>query len=223
MITVHHLEHSRSQRLLWLLEELGLDYQVQRYARNEETKLAPPELMKVHPLGKSPVITDGDRTIAETGTIIEYILEKYGKGRFVPEADSAAYWQYKYWLHYAEGTLMPLMVLSLVMTRIETAKMPFFVKPIAKGIAANVRGGYLTPTLEKNVAMIESHLATHDWFAGEDLTGADFMMCYPLEAIAASGDGTPPAGIRAYIEKVQSRPGWAKALERGGPYDVLPR
>lgn len=223
MIIVHHLENSRSQRILWMLEELGADYEVKRYARDSETQLAPPELLKIHPLGKSPVITDGEQTIAETGAIIEYLLETHGGEAFVPTKGSPDYWTYKYWLHYGEGSLMPLMVMSLLFSWIENAKMPFFAKPIAKKIVGTVRSSYLGPSVEKNVAMVESHLAKNDWFAGENMSGADFIMCFPLEAVAARKGVPVPPHIKAYLAKIQSRAAWQKALASGGPYSVSAR
>ena len=151
MITVHHLENSRSQRVLWLLEELGLDYEIQFYKRDPETSLAPPELRKVHPLGKSPVITDGDLVVAETGAIIDYIMDRYADGRLMP-TDDADRLNYRYWMHAAEGTVAPLLVMTLVFNRVESAPMPFFARPIAKNIAAKVRSAYIAPSLDAVLA-----------------------------------------------------------------------
>ena len=162
MITVHHLENSRSQRILWLLEELGVEYRIVRYPRDKSTGLAPPELLAVHPLGKAPVITDGDVTVAESGAIIEYLADRYDDGRLRPAEGTPERLAYTYWLHYAEGTFMPLMILSLIMRRIASAPMPFFVKPVARGIVAKVRSGYLDPNLERNLAFMESSLAGSD-------------------------------------------------------------
>src|SRR5512134_1568226 len=172
MITLHHLENSRSQRILWLLEELGVEYRIVRYQRDRNTSLAPPELLAVHPLGKAPVITDGDVTMAESGAIIEYLVGRYDAGRLRPAEGTPERLAYTYWMHYAEGTFMPLMILSLVMRRIESAPMPFFVKPVARGIVARVRGGYLNPNLERNLAFMESSLANADWFCGDRMTAA---------------------------------------------------
>ena len=158
MITLHHLENSRSQRILWLLEELGVPYQIKRYERDKKTSLAPKELLAVHPLGKSPVISDDRITIAESGAIIEYLVNTYDDGRLQPAADTPQHLAYIYWMHYAEGTFMPLMILSLVMNRIETAPMPFFIKPIARGIVAKVRSGYLDQNINRNLEYMESVL-----------------------------------------------------------------
>ena len=141
MLIVHHLENSRSQRILWLLEELGVEYEIKAYKRDPETSLAPPDMRDVHPLGKAPMITDGDVTIAESGAIIEYLMDTYDDGTLRPPAGTPERRTWTYWLHYAEGSFMPLMILSLIVNRIETAKMPFFVKPVAKGIAQSVRAG----------------------------------------------------------------------------------
>jgi glutathione S-transferase len=222
MITVHHLENSRSQRVLWLLEELGVPYEVKRYERNRQTMLAPPELMAVHPLGKSPVITDGGLTIAESGAIIEYLVERYGNGRLVPPAGSPEKLRYTYWMHYAEGTMMPLLVMTLIFNRVENSPMPFFVKPIARAICAKVRAGYLGPNLEANFGFIESELGRSTWFAGEEFTAADIQMSFTLEAAAARGgpDARRPR-TRALLERIHARPAYQRALERGGPYQLM--
>ena len=164
MITVHHLENSRSQRILWLLEELGVDYEIKHYKRDVETSLAPPELEKLHPLGKAPIVTDGDITLAESGAIIEYLVDKFDDGSLRPEKGTPEGRAYTYWLHYAEGSFAPLMVMSLIMSRIETAPVPFFLRPVTRGIADKVRKGYLNPTIEKNLALMEETLAGSDWF-----------------------------------------------------------
>lgn len=221
MITVHHLENSRSQRILWMLEELGIDYDIKRYERNKKTNLAPPELKQVHPLGKSPVITDGDKTIAETGAIVEYLIENYGNGRFKPAAGTDEYLRYQYWLHAAEGTLMPLMVMTLIFNKIEQAA-PFLVRPIAKGISGQVKKAYINPNTQANLEHIEAELGKSSWFAGEAITGADVLMIFPLEALmtrAFMADKYPR--IKAYAERVHAMPSYKKALERGGPYNLL--
>ncbi|MCJ7556500.1 MAG: glutathione S-transferase, partial [Gammaproteobacteria bacterium] len=184
MLTLHHLENSRSQRILWLLEELGVDYQVQRYKRDKTTNLAPPELLKVHPLGKSPVITDGEMTVAESGLIVEYLVEKYGKGQLAPAVGTTAHLQYRYWLHYAEGSFMPLMILTLILGRMETAPMPFFAKPIARKLASKARDAYSGPNVIRNLEYLEATLQKSTWFCGDEMTGADIMMSFPVEAAA---------------------------------------
>lgn len=179
MIEVHHLEHSRSQRIIWLLEELGLPYKVKRYARDAKTYLAPPELLKIHPLGKSPVITDGDITVAESGAIVEYLIDKAG-GKFRPAAGTQAHRDYTYWMHFAEGTAMPPLVMTLVFNKIENAPVPALLKPIvlpiARGISKQVKSSFINPNLEKQFAYIESVLAKNEWFCGSEMTGADFML-----------------------------------------------
>lgn len=222
MITVHHLENSRSQRILWLLEELGADYEIRRYERDPETSLAPPELREVHPLGKSPVITDGDTTVAESGAIVEYLVGKYDDGRLLPAEGTPERLAYTYWLHYAEGTFMPLMIISLILSRIESAKMPFFARPIAKGIAGKVREGYLSPNVKRNLEFMEATLANSRWFCGDELTAADIQMSFPLEAAAVRTNldaGYP--NLAFCLERMHARPAYKAALEKGGPYRLL--
>ncbi|MCA6063310.1 glutathione S-transferase family protein [Thalassolituus marinus] len=220
MITLHHLNNSRSQRIIWLLEELGVDYQIKHYERDTKTSLAPASLKAIHPLGKSPVITDGDQVIAESGLIIEYLLQKYDNKGFMPAKDSAEYWQYLYWLHYAEGSLMPLLVMSLVFNKVKTAPMPFFIRPIAKGIADKVMNSYVGPNLANNMRYIESHLGNNHWFAGDQLTGADFQLIFPLEASLHRGIKAEEfPNIAAFVKRVQTLPAYQTALQKGGPYD----
>ena len=222
MITVHHLENSRSQRILWLLEELGVDYEITRYERDKVTSLAPLELFHVHPLGKAPIITDGDRTVAESGAIIEYLVNQYDTGKLKPPEGSPASFAYTYWMHYAEGTFMPLMILSLVMSRIEHAKMPFFVKPIAKGIVKKVRDGYLDPNIKRNMDYLESSLANNKWFCGDELTTADIMMSFPVEAAEARTKlSSEYPNITKFLKRMRARPAFKAALEKGGPYKLL--
>ena len=182
MLVVHHLENSRSQRILWLLEELGVEYEIKFYKRDEKTSLAPPELLAVHPLGKSPVVADGDATVAESGAIIEYLLGKYDNGDLLPAAGTPERWDWTYWLHYAEGSFQPLMLLSLIMNRIETAPMPFFIKPIARGIVAKVRGHFLDSNVQRNLDFVESTLGKTTWLCGDKFTAADIQMSFPIEA-----------------------------------------
>jgi glutathione S-transferase len=222
MITVHHLENSRSQRILWLLEELGLEYQIVHYDRDKSSGLAPPELIAVHPLGKSPVITDGDITVAESGAIIEYLVGRYDDRRLLPAAGSPERLAYTYWLHYAEGSFMPLMIMSLVMRRIETAPMPFFVKPIARGIVAKVRGGYLDPNVQRNLDVMESSLAESEWFCGAQMTAADIQMSFAVEAAAVRTDlPSECPRLAAFLDRIRALPAYQSALEKGGPYELL--
>jgi glutathione S-transferase len=218
MLTVHHLNNSRSQRVLWLLEELGEPYEIVKYERDPATMLAPESLQNIHPLGKSPVITDGDTTIAESAVILEYIAEKYGKGRLVPPPGSPSYWRYRYFMHYAEGSLMPFLLLRLVFGRLRT-KAPFVIRPIAKAIANKVEGAFVAPNLARHVAFLDGELAKSTWFAGDELTGADIQMVYPMEAIAARVPGAPTR-IKDWVARAHERPAYRRALERGGPYEV---
>ncbi|HEY0252051.1 MAG TPA: glutathione S-transferase [Kofleriaceae bacterium] len=219
MITVHHLNNSRSQRVLWALEELGLPYEIVKYERDPKTMLAPPELQKVHPLGKSPVITDGARTVAESGTILEYLVEVHGNGKFLPAKDSDAYWKAKYWTHYAEGSLMPFLLFKLVMTKVKQDA-PFLVRPIAKAIAGRVEGSFVDPNLERAVKFIDGELGDKPWFAGDELTIADFQMLYPMEALAARWPNAPKK-FADWVSRAHARPAYKRAEERGGKNDVV--
>lgn len=222
MITVHHLEHSRSQRVLWLLEELGLDYDVRRYARDPKTMLAPPELAAVHPLGKSPVITDGGVVVAESGAIVEYLVDTHGGGRLKPPAGTPARRQYVYWLHFAEGSAMPPLLMKLVFDKVRSAKMPFFAKPIARGIADQVEKSFIRPNLTRQFAFMEAELVNRDWFAGSDFSAADVQMSFPLEAASARGGlGQAYPRLTAWLSRIHARPAYQRALERGGPYKIL--
>jgi glutathione S-transferase len=219
MIIVHHLENSRSQRVLWLLEELGLPYEIVHYKRDATTMLAPPELLAVHPLGKSPVITDGDSTVAETGAIVEYLLDQYGGGRLLPVPGTPEALRYRYWLHFAEGSAMPPLLLTLIFDRIANAPMPFFIKPVARGISNKVMNLMVRPNLKRQLDFMESELGRSPWFAGAALTGADIMMSFPLEAAAqrAGLDAGRPK-LMAFLKSIHARPAYKLALKRGGPY-----
>lgn len=214
MITVHHLENSRSQRVLWLLEELGLDYEIRRYARDPKTMLAPPELRAVHPLGKSPVITDGDRVVAESGAIVTYLTERCG-GALVP-ADAADRARYTYWLHYAEGSAMPPLLLKLVFSRLSPSS-PALIRPLVRAVAGRVLGGFVEPELRRHAAYWEAELAERPWFCGDAFSAADIQMSFPLEAFAARGTGTGPR-VRDWLARIHARPAYGRALRRGGPY-----
>ncbi|MBW4459692.1 MAG: glutathione S-transferase [Nodosilinea sp. WJT8-NPBG4] len=222
MITVHHLNNSRSQRVLWLLEELGLPYEVKRYERDPETMLAPPALRQVHPLGKSPVITDGDRTLAESGAIVEYLVDRYGDGQLIPASDTPERLRYTYWLHYAEGSAMPPLLLKLIFDRIEQSPMPFFAKPIARGIANGVKDSFINPQITQHLNFMEAELGKSTWFAGEDFTAADIQISFPLEAAAMrAGLNASRPKLMAFLDCIHARPAYQKALERGGKYELL--
>ena len=231
MITVHHLENSRSQRVLWLLEELGLPYEVKRYARNRKTLLAPPELKQVHALGKSPVITDhaaaGDITVAESGAIIEYLLDAHaaphGQGHLRPAAGTPERRQFSYWLHFAEGSAMPYLVMKLVFDQVRNAPVPFFIKPVVKGVADKVTQSFLMPNITQQLGFIENTLAQQAWFAGDEFTAADVQMSYPLEAAAERvGLGSTHPHVTAWLQRIHVRPAYQRALAQGGPYSAVP-
>lgn len=222
MIIVHHLNNSRSQRVLWLLEELGLAYEIKRYQRDPKTMLAPASLKAIHPLGKSPVITDGELTIAESGAIIEYLVETYGNGRFIPQSGTSDKRRYTYWLHYAEGSAMTPLLLKLVFKRIETSPMPFFVKPVAKGIAQKVQHSFVDPQIALHLSYIEGELAKTTWFAGEEFTAADIQMSFPLEAAAARGGlNSSKPKLTAFLQAIHARPAYQRALAKGGEFTLL--
>ncbi len=203
-IIVHHLENSRSQRILWMLEELGLDYDVKRYERNPKTMLAPPELRRVHPLGKSPVIQDGDTIVAETGAIIEYLVEK-ADGKLGPPAHRDAVLRYRFYLHYAEGSVMPPLLVKLVLSRV-----PIFGKAAQKRIQ---------PMIDVHLDYLESQLAGRHFFLGDELTAADIMLSFPLEAARSrAGLDTSRPNLTAWLARIHARPAYQRALERGGPY-----
>ena len=223
MLTVHHLNNSRSQRVLWLLEELGLPYEIVHYQRDPQTMLAPASLRAVHPLGKSPVVTTDDGlTLAESGAIIETVIERYGNGRLAPAAGTPEALRYRYWLHFAEGTAMSPLLLKLVFDKIERRKMPFFVKPIAKMISGKAKAAIVMPNIENHLNFMEAELGKSEWFAGSEFTGADIQMSFPVEASQARGglNATRPR-LMAYLERIYARPAYRRALERGGPYDLL--
>jgi glutathione S-transferase len=222
MLVVHHLNNSRSQRVLWLLEELGLEYELQRYERDPATLLAPPELRKIHPLGKSPVITDGDNVLAESGAILEYLVETHGHGRLAPAPGTPARLRYRYWMHYAEGSAMPPLLLKLVFDRIAKARMPFFARPVARTIAAKAQQSFIQPQIDRHLDFMEAELGRSTWFAGDEFSAADVQMSFPLEAAAARAglDARRPR-LLGFLTRIHSRPAYKRAVARGGPYDIV--
>lgn len=206
MITVHHLNNSRSQRILWLLEELGLDYEIAGYKRDTTTNLAPDELKKIHPLGKSPVITDGGAPVAESGAIVEYLIRKYGKGKFMPAESAADFIPYLHWMHYAEGSAMLPVMLTLYTMRLGDAAAPL--RPRLESEIAN-HFGYMDKALGKS-----------DFFVGNTLTGADFQIVFVLEAARSLGLLKPFANLNRYLDAVHARPAYKRGVERGGQYDL---
>jgi glutathione S-transferase len=222
MIVVHHLNNSRSQRVLWLLEELGVAYEVVRYQRDPATMLAPPELRAVHPLGKSPVIVDGNVTVAETGAIVEYLIERHGRGRLRPPTGSPERLRYTYWLHYAEGSAMPPLLLALIFGRLPKGRMPFFIRPIVKAVADRTFKQFIGPALKLHLDFMESELGKSRWFAGEEFSAADIQMSFPLEAAVARGglDDSRPR-LMAWLDRIHERPSYERALAAGGAYELL--
>ncbi|MEC5162438.1 MULTISPECIES: glutathione S-transferase [unclassified Janthinobacterium] len=222
MIVVHHLNNSRSQRVLWLLEELGLEYEVKRYERDPKTMLAPASLRAVHPLGKSPVISDGDLVVAESGAIVDYLVERYGNGRLLPAAGTPERLRWTYWLHFAEGSAMGPLLMKLVFDKVESSPMPFFVKPVARAIAQKVKKGFINPNIKQQLDYMEAELGKTTWFAGAEFSAADIQMSFPLEAAGARGglDESRPK-LMAYLQRIHARPAYQRALERGGPYELL--
>jgi glutathione S-transferase len=220
MLVVHHLNNSRSQRVLWLLEELGLPYEVKRYERDPKTMLAPPALLAIHPLGKSPVIVDGDVTMAETGAIIEYLVDKYGGGRLIPPAGSRERLRYTYWLHYAEGSAMTPLLFKLVFDRIAANPARWPISAIARRIAATVTESFIAPNLTRHLDYIEAELGSQPWFAGAQFTAGDVQMSFPLEiAVSRAGLNASRPNSMAFLERIHARDAYKRALERGGKYD----
>ncbi|MFC4765738.1 glutathione S-transferase family protein [Dyella koreensis] len=223
MIVVHHLNNSRSQRILWLLEEMGLPYEIKRYQRDPKTLLAPSELREVHPLGKSPVITDGDVTMAESGAIIEYLADRYGQGQWLPAPGTPGRLRCSYWLHYAEGSAMPPLLLKLVFNRLATSPAPFFVRPLLRGIAGKVQRNFVDPQLKLHLDYLEGELAKSPWFGGDAFTAADIQMSFPLEAAAARAglDATTRPRLWNFLQRIRARPAYQRAIERGGDYAMV--
>jgi glutathione S-transferase len=196
---------------------LGTPYEIKRYQRDAKTMAAPAELRAVHPLGKSPVITDGDRVVAETGAIVEYLLETYGGGRMLPAAGTEDKQRYTYWLHFAEGSAMPPLVMTLLFNEMPK-RMPALIRPVGRMIGKTVQTSYLAPQIERQLDLMEAELGRSAWFAGAEITGADVMMSFPVEAAKSrAGLGTRPK-MAAWLEKVHARPAYQRALEKGGAY-----
>lgn len=219
MITLHHLENSRSQRIAWLLEEAGVEYAVEHYARQPPSGLAPVALKAIHPLGKSPVITDGEITIAESGAIIEYVCAHHAPA--LRPTDGAARQAYTYWLHFAEGSMMPLLIMQLVFGRLGGKPIPFFLRPIGRLFAKEVDKGYLGPSLKAQLDYVEQTLAGQPWFAGDDFSGADIQMSFALMAARARGGIDRWPHIARWLDTVEARPAWKAAIERVGPLTII--
>lgn len=224
MLTLHHLNNSRSQRVLWVLEELDLKYEIRRYERDPKTLRAPSSLTYIHPLGKSPILEDardGRRDVlAESGAILEYVVETYGQGRLRPQAGSPEALRYRFWLHFAEGSMMSPMLIRLIMGQVEKAPLPFFVKPIAKKISQTVQEKASTPEIKRQLDFVETELQKTPWLAGEAFTAADIQMSFPLEAAEARGLVGERRAIKGYLDQLRMRPAYQRALQAGGPYDL---
>jgi len=205
MIVIHHLNNSRSQRILWLLEELGLEYRIEKYSRDPKTNLAPPELLAIHPLGKSPVMQDGDLILPESGAIIEYLLERYGEGRLAPKLGTPEHIRYLYWMHFAEGTMMLHLVSRLYMTRV--------------GEAAKTMQGRIEVMINNELNLVQDELGRSAYLAGDEFSAADIQMAFPLEFAAyAKLVGEQHGRVREYLKRIQARPAYRRAIETGGTY-----
>ena len=220
MIIVHHLNNSRSQRILWLLEELGVPYEVKRYERDPKTMRAPAALRAIHPLGKSPVVQDGDKVLAESGAIIEYLADTYGDGALAPKSGTPERLRYTYFLHYAEGSLMPFLLMKLVFGELPK-RAPGLIRPVARALMGGAQTGFVDPELKTHLDYLEGELGKAEWFAGPSFSAADIQMSFPLEAAASR------AGLKAYprlakfLTTIHARPAYKRAIEVGGPYDLL--
>lgn len=221
MIVVHHLNNSRSQRGLWLVEELEADYDIVTHRRDPATNQAPPSARSVHPLGKLPVIVDGGLTLAESGAIVQYLLERYGAGRLAPAAGTPDRARFLYWMHYAEGSAMPVLLLKVVFDQIEAASVPFFLRPLTRGLARRVKQVLVRPQIERHLDFLDAELRDRPWFAGDAITAADLMMSFPLEAAAArAGLDARHPHVMAFLDRIHARPAYQRAIARGGPYQL---
>ena len=217
MIIVHHLEKSRSHRIIWLLEELKLEYQLKTYYRDPVTNLAPSELKEVHPLGKSPIITADGLVLAESGAIIDTLIDKYAQGRLKPNDKSDDMIRYQYWMHAAEGSLMPMLVLKLIFLKLETVP-PWFIRPISRAISSKINSAYIMPSIKNLLSYMESELNKYDWFAGDQFTAADIQMSYGVEALCNRDEVIKNCpNLKSYFEKIQAREAYQIAIEKGGP------
>ncbi len=218
MITVHHLENSRSQRVLWLLEELGATYTVIRYSRDPRTLLAPAALKALHPLGKAPIVEWNGRVLAETGYILEALCEGLNGGsRLMPAKGSEAFESLRYWMHYAEGSAMPPLVMGLVFSRLPVMA-PALIRPLVKTIASKAQSGYIAPQIAAHLAFMNKALDASGWFAGPDFSLADIMMSFPVEAAASRANLSNSPNLKAFLQRIHARPAYEAALQRGGPY-----
>ncbi len=221
MVTLHHLERSRSHRVLWMLEELGIEYEIKTYKRDPKTLLAPEKLKNIHPLGKSPVITDGDRTIAESSVILEYLVETHGNGRLRPPKDKEEdYWNYQYFLQAAEGSFMPYLFLSFVMSRLSKAPVPLVVRPVGKALSLGLQQKLINPNLKSQFQFLNQHLVENTWLAGDEFSAADIQMSYPLMAAESRSDLKEYPNVVDFLTRLKNRDAFNKALDIGGPVQL---
>ncbi|TVQ94670.1 MAG: glutathione S-transferase [Deltaproteobacteria bacterium] len=217
-LTVHHLEHSRSARAIWLLEELEAPYELRRYRRNPRTFRADPALKSVSPLGRAPIVEIDGVALAESGAIMEGVLDRIGQGRLRPEPGTADFDHYRFFLHYAEGSLMPPLLISLIFSKaVEGA--PFFVRPVVKGIAAGVHAKFIRGEFDAHFGFVEAHLAENEWFAGPAFSAADIQMVYPVAAAPLRAGLTKQShpNLHRWLEQVRGRPAYQRAIDKGGP------
>lgn len=223
-LTLHHLNNSRSQRVLWLLEELDLQYDLRRYERDPRTLRAPAALAHVHPLGKSPIleaVREGQReVIVESGAILEYLVDFFGQGRLRPTAGTSDFLKYRFWMHFAEGSMMSPLLIKLIMDKVEKGPLPFFVKPMALAVSKTVQALAAKPDIKRYLDYVESELQKTPWLAGEAFTAADIQMSFPLEIAAAQGLVGDRVAIRGFLDQLRRRPAYQKALQVGGPFDL---
>jgi glutathione S-transferase len=205
MITIYHLETSRSERIVWLMEELGLDYELKVFPR-ETNGAAPPPFKEAHPIGKAPVLRDGDTVLAESGAIVDYLVRRHAQGRLSLPPEDPAYARYIYWLHFAEGSLMSLMLIALVLSRIPEAA--------ASPVTARIR-----ERMKQMLAFVDAELATGPWFAGAEFTAADVMMVFPFTTMRLflDYDLAPYSNVQAYLQRIEARPAYQKAMALAGP------
>lgn len=219
MLTVHHLENSRSSRIIWMLEELHIPYEIAHYSR-EKTLLAPETLKRVHPLGKAPVLVDDGLTLAESGAILEYLQETYdADDRLRPQSGQARQ-ECRFWLHYAEGSLMPPLLIALVLSRLSGPPVPWLLRPVGRALGAGVQRGWLNGQIATHTTFINNHLATHQYFAGDTFSIADIQMSYPIAALLSRTREGELAHVRGWWRRVQQRPAYQRAVAQGGPFDV---
>jgi glutathione S-transferase len=219
MLTVHHLNNSRSQRVLWLLEELEQPYEIVRYQRQPDMR-APAGLRAIHPLGKAPILVDDGKVVAESGAIVEYLTETYGDGRLIPRPNTPERLRYTYWLHYAEGSAMPPLLLKLLFT-LMPRRAPALLRPLVRKVSSQALMSLVNPQLKQHMAFWEEELSRTTWFAGDEFSAADIQMSFPLEAAAARAgleQGHPRA--MAFLDRIHARPAYKRALEKGGPYEL---